>query len=52
MRWSYTDAVPFYVCLTLGLLALLAVAFGFAAARGARSKALAALRAGVLGVLR
>jgi uncharacterized membrane protein len=51
MLWSYTDAVPFYLVLTVGLVAFLAVAFGSAAAPGARSKTLAALRAGSLGVL-
>ncbi len=51
MGWSYPDAFPFYLVLSLGLAGFLLLAFRFAAAPGARSKALVALRASTLGIL-
>ena len=51
MLFSYSDSVPFYLIVSLGLAALLSLAFRFASAPGARNKTLVALRAGSLGFL-
>jgi len=51
MVWSHPNDGRFYVVLAAGLVGLLILAFRFASAPSAGSKALLALRAGALGVL-
>jgi uncharacterized membrane protein len=51
MAWSHPYNIPFLLLLVLGLLGLLFLAFRFASAPSARSRAIIALRAAAIGAL-